>query len=54
MFISFFLPGMPKDILIYVAGLLPVKPWRFIIISTFARIPSIVSSTLAGTNLIER
>ena len=54
MFISFFIPGTPKDLLIYIGGLLPVKPWRFILISTFARIPSIISSTLAGTHLIKR
>ena len=51
MFVLFLIPGTPKDLLVYVAGLLPIKPIRFIIISTFARIPSIVTSTLAGENL---
>ena len=52
MAILFMVPGTPKDLLIYIAGLLPIKPLRFILISTFARFPSVVSSTLVGSNLI--
>lgn len=52
LFILFFIPGTPKDLLVYIAGLLPITPIRFIIISTFARIPSVVTSALAGANLI--
>lgn len=51
MLILFLIPGTPKDLLVYVAGLLPIKPFHFILISTFARFPSIISSTLAGDNL---
>ena len=51
MFILFLVPGTPKDLLVYVAGLLPINPIRFIVISTIARIPSVITSTLAGTNL---
>lgn len=51
MFILFLLPGTPKDLLVYVSGLLPIKPSRFILISTFARFPSVITSTLAGENL---
>ncbi len=51
MYILFLIPGTPKDLLTYIAGLLPVKPTRFIIISTLARFPSVISSTLAGANL---
>ena len=47
----FLIPGMPKDILVYAAGLLPIKTSRFIFISTFARFPSVISSTLAGAHL---
>lgn len=53
MLILFLIPGTPKDLLVYIAGLLPVKPFRFIMISTFARFPSVISSTLAGANLVE-
>lgn len=51
MLILFLIPGTPKDLLTYIAGLLPIKATRFIIISTIARIPSIISSTLAGASL---
>lgn len=51
MLILFLLPGTPKDLLVYIAGLLPIKPTRFIAISTLARFPSVISSTLAGTNI---
>ena len=52
MLILFIIPGTPKDLLVYIAGLLPIKPFRFIMISTFARLPSVVSSTFAGSNLV--
>ena len=48
-FILFFIPGSPKDILTYAVGLTPIKPMRFFIISTLARIPSIITSTYAGS-----
>ena len=51
MLILFLIPGTPKDLLVYVAGLLPIKPLKFIIISTFARFPSVITSTLAGENV---
>ena len=46
--ICFAIIGPPKDFLVYVGGLLPVKPWRFICIATFCRFPSIISSTIVG------
>lgn len=52
-FILFFIPGTPKDLLTYIAALLPIKPMEFIIISTIARFPSIISSTWAGASLLE-
>ncbi len=51
-FILFFIPGTPKDLLTYIAALLPIKPLDFILISTIARFPSVISSTLAGASLI--
>ena len=51
MIILFLIPGTPKDLLVYIGGLLPLKPLRFILISTFARFPSVISSTIAGENL---
>lgn len=53
MLILFLIPGTPKDLLVYIGGLLPIKPLRFILISTFARIPSMISSTVAGSSIVE-
>lgn len=46
--LCFAITGAPKDILVYIGGLLPVKPLRFILIATFFRFPSIISSTIVG------
>lgn len=51
--ILFLIPGTPKDLLVYIGGLLPIKPLRFILISTFARFPSVISSTIAGAGIVE-
>lgn len=53
MIILFLMPGTPKDLLVYIGGLLPIKSSRFIAISTLLRFPSIISSTIAGDNIIE-
>ena len=50
-FILFLIPGTPKDMLTYVAGVSNLKLSRFLLISTFARIPSVVSSTLIGSSM---
>lgn len=47
----FFLPATPKDLFVYIGGLLPVKPLRFILISTFVRFPSVITSTMVGANI---
>lgn len=51
MLILFLIPGTPKDLLTYIGGLLPVNPVKFILIATFARFPSVISSTIAGANI---
>lgn len=53
MIILFLIPGTPKDLLVYIGGLLPIRPLRFILISTFARFPSVISSTIAGSKLVQ-
>ena len=53
MLVLFLIPGTPKDLLVYIAGLLPIKPLRFILISTFARFPSVISSTFAGNSIMQ-
>lgn len=53
MSVLFLIPGTPKDLLVYIGGLLPIKAKRFILISTFARFPSVISSTLVGSNILK-
>jgi len=50
-FLLFFLPGTPKDVLSYFAGLttLPLRKWM--VISFIAPFPSIVTSTIGGNAL---
>ena len=51
LFILFFLPATPKDLFVFIGGLLPIKPLRFILISTLVRFPSVITSTMVGANL---
>ena len=50
-FILFFIPGTPKDLLSYFGGLTPIKWYKWLLITTFARIPSIITSVIAGNAL---
>jgi uncharacterized membrane protein YdjX (TVP38/TMEM64 family) len=52
-FVLFLIPGTPKDILTYLCPFTKIKPSHYFIISTFARIPSILSSTAVGDTLAE-
>ena len=47
-FIVFFIPGTPKDLLSYVAGLTPIKLGPWLLLSTIARIPSVLTSIISG------
>lgn len=51
LFILFFLPATPKDLFVFIGGLLPIKPLRFILISTLVRFPSVITSTMVGANI---
>ncbi|MDK2814688.1 MAG: hypothetical protein PWP18_601 [Thermoanaerobacter sp.] len=51
LFLLFFIPGIPKDALSYIAGITPVKFYNFFIITLFARLPGIFFSTYIGANL---
>ena len=48
MLVVFLIPGTPKDVLTYVAGLTDCRWWRIAAIATVGRIPSVVTSTLAA------
>lgn len=50
-FLVFFIPGTPKDLLTYFVGLTPIRFWTYCWLSTLARIPSIVTSTVSGSAL---
>ena len=50
-FTVFFLPGTPKDLLTYFVGLTEIKLTIFLAMTTIARIPSILTSTLGGNAL---
>ncbi len=52
-FILFFIPGTPKDALTYIAPIAPISPIKYLLIATFARIPSIITSTLLGDSIAE-
>ncbi|MDL2318343.1 VTT domain-containing protein [Eubacteriales bacterium OttesenSCG-928-A19] len=52
-FLLFLLPGTPKDMLTYIAGVSRIKMSRFLMITTFARIPSIITGTIAGDALLD-
>ena len=50
-FILFFIPGTPKDIMTYIVPLTPMKLSTFLLLSTVARLPSVVTSTIGGNAL---
>lgn len=49
LFLLFLIPGTPKDLLVYLAGLTDIPLLRFLWITSLARIPSVVSSTITGS-----
>ena len=50
-FIMFFIPGTPKDTLTYFAPFTKIGLGKFLLISTIARIPSVITSTFAGESI---
>ena len=53
LFFCLLLPGIPKDIFYYGAPSCKIPLWKFIIISSIARIPSSLPSVLAGASIGE-
>ena len=49
--IIFAIPGTPKDLLCYFAGLTDMKLWLWLLISSLGRLPSLVTSTVGGDAL---
>lgn len=50
-FLLFLLPGIPKDFLVYAAGLTPVEPGRFFVIVALARFPALFGASFIGAHL---
>ena len=49
--VLFLIPGTPKDVLTYLGPMSNMRLLDFVLLSNFARIPSIVTSTYVGENL---
>ena len=54
LFIIYLIPGTPKDVLTYVAGLTDIDMCKFMLITSIARLPSIISSTWCGDQITGR
>ncbi|MCL2034543.1 MAG: VTT domain-containing protein [Oscillospiraceae bacterium] len=49
--ILFFIPGLPKDALTYLFALTKIKMHRFIIVTSIARSPALITSLAAGDSI---
>ncbi len=47
-FVIMLIPGTPKDLLTYAAGLTPLQLNEWLVLTCLARIPSVVTSTIGG------
>lgn len=54
LFFIYLIPGTPKDVLTYVAALTKLNIPKFLIITGIARIPSIITSTICGAEIINK
>lgn len=50
-FLMFFLPGTPKDLLTYFVGVTKINFWVFFFIASIARLPSVITSAVGGEQL---
>jgi len=54
LFLLFVLPGVPKDVLCYGAGLTGMTATEFVVISSLARTPALFASILIGARAAQR
>ncbi len=47
-FFVFLIPGTPKRLFVFTAGLAPQSLWRFLLISTAARVPALLACSFGG------
>lgn len=52
-FLLFLIPGTPKDMMTYAIGLTPMKLHRWLLITSTARLPSVLMSTLCADAVAE-
>ena len=52
-FFIYIIPSTPKDLLVYAAALTDISIWKFLLITTIARIPNIIISTWCGAEFID-
>lgn len=51
LFLIYLIPGTPKDIITYLMGITDYNMVKFMIVTSIARIPSIITSTICGSAL---
>jgi len=54
LFFFYLIPGTPKDLVTYLIAFTPMKKSLFLLITSIARIPAIVTSTWCGAKLVEQ
>lgn len=54
LFFIYLIPGTPKDVLTYVASITNLNMPLFLLVTGIARIPSIITSTLCGEQIINK
>jgi uncharacterized membrane protein YdjX (TVP38/TMEM64 family) len=53
-FVLFLIPGIPKDVLVYLSGLTPISMLRFLVICTIGRLPGVLGSAYIGANIQQK
>lgn len=53
-FLIFLIPGLPKDILLYISSFFDISWKKLMILTLVARIPSIITSTIAGEYILKQ
>lgn len=51
--IIFLVPGTPKDVIGYFAGLTKLKFWEWLLISTLGRLPAIILTVMGGSAIFD-
>lgn len=53
MFLIFLIPGSPKDLMTYVVSLSNIALWKWLLLTTVGRMPSIITSTFMSGSIKE-